>query len=110
MADKLHCVKKTLRLMPEEAKVLAQKAESAGMCEADYLRFLISQKPNDYPEIRGMLKQLINEVNRIGNNINQVVHNNNSELYRREDKEHLIAYMKKLNLVVKEVVEQFGYQ
>jgi hypothetical protein len=95
--------------MPVEATELAQKAATAGMCEADYLRFLISQKPNDYPEIRVMLKQLINEVNRIGNNINQVVHNNNSELYRREDKEHLIAYMKKLNLVVKEAVELFGY-
>ncbi|MHB8130245.1 MAG: plasmid mobilization relaxosome protein MobC, partial [Mobilitalea sp.] len=93
----------------EQAKDLALKADLAGMCEADYLRFLISQKPNDYPEIRVLLKQLINEVNRIGNNINQVVHNNNSELYRREDKEHLIAYMKKLNLAVNEAVGQFGY-
>ena len=109
MSDRIHCIKKTLRLMPEEAKDLAQKAALAGMCEADYLRLLISQKPNDYPEIRALLKQLINEVNRIGNNINQVVHNNNSELYRREDKEHLIAYMKKLNLTVKEAVGQFGY-
>ena len=109
MADKIHCIKKTLRLMPEQAKDLALKADLAGMCEADYLRLLISQKPNDYPEIRVLLKQLINEVNRIGNNINQVVHNNNSELYRREDKEHLIAYMKKLNLAVKEAVGQFGY-
>lgn len=108
MADRIHCVKKTLRLMPEEAKELAQKAEMAGMCEADYLRFLISQKPNDYPEIRILLKQLTNEINRIGNNINQVVYNNNSELYRREDKENLNAYMKKLNLTMKEVVEQFG--
>jgi len=109
MADKIHCIKKTLRLMPEQAKDLALKADLAGMCEADYLRFLISQKPNDYPEIRVLLKQLINEVNRIGNNINQVVHNNNSELYRREDKEQLIAYMKKLNLALKEAVGQFGY-
>jgi len=109
MADKIHCIKKTLRLMPEQAKDLALKAGLAGMFEADYLRFLISQKPNDYPEIRVLLKQLINEVNRIGNNINQVVHNNNSELYRREEKEHLIAYMKKLNLAVKEAVGLFGY-
>lgn len=109
MADKIHCIKKTLRLMPEQAKDLALKADLAGMCEADYLRLLISQRPNDYPEVRVLLKQLINEVNRIGNNINQVVHNNNSELYRREDKEHLIAYMKKLNLAVKEAVGQFGY-
>ena len=26
MADKVHCIRKTLRLMPEEAKMLAKKA------------------------------------------------------------------------------------
>ena len=108
MADRIHCVKKTLRLTLGEAKQLAEKAEMACMCEADYLRLLISQKPNDYPEIRILLKQLTNEINRIGNNINQVVYNNNSELYRREDKENLNAYMKKLNLTMKEVVERVG--
>ena len=51
------------------------------MCEADYLRLLISQKPNDYPEVRELLKELINEVNRIGININQIVFNNNAGLY-----------------------------
>lgn len=32
------------------------------------------QKPNDYPEIRILLRELINEVNHIGININQMVH------------------------------------
>lgn len=32
--------------------MLAKKAGESGMCEADYLRLLISQKPNDYPEVR----------------------------------------------------------
>ena len=53
--------------------MLAKKAGESGMCEADYLRLLISQKPNDYPEVRELLKELINEVNRIGININQIV-------------------------------------
>lgn len=52
MADKIHCIRKTLRLMPQEAEMLAKKAGESGMCEADYLRLLISQKPNDYPEVR----------------------------------------------------------
>ena len=65
MADKIHCIRKTLRLMPQEAEMLAKKAGESGMCEADYLRLLISQKPNDYPEVRELLKELINEVNRI---------------------------------------------
>jgi len=104
MADSIHCVKKTLRLMPEEAEELSKKAEQAKMCEADYLRLLITQKPNDYPEIRLLLKALINEVNAIGNNINQITRNYNSKLYRIEDRELLTAYMKKLNLLVKDVV------
>ena len=55
MADKIHCIRKTLRLMPQEAELLAKKAGESGMCEADYLRLLISQKPNDYPEVRKLL-------------------------------------------------------
>ena len=110
MADSIHCVKKTLRLMPKEAQQLSEKAKNAGMCEAEYLRLLITQKPNDYPEIRMLLKELINEVNAIGNNINQITRNYNSKLYREEDRELLTAYMKKLNLLVKEAVKKVGNQ
>lgn len=110
MADSIHCVRKTLRLMPKEAKELALKAKEAGLCEAGYLRLLITQKPNDYPEIRQLLKELINEVNAVGNNINQITRNHNSKLYRESDRELLSAYMKKLNLLVKEAVDQVGNQ
>ncbi len=108
MADKIHTVRKTLRLMPNEAQILAVKAKAADMNEAEYLRFLISGKPNDYPEIRILLRKLINEVNHIGVNINQIVANNNSKLYSSSDKTQLISYMRKLNVTVKEAVEQIG--
>ena len=97
MAGRQHSIDKLLRLTPEEAKVLAIKAKEAGMSESAYLRLLIDQKPNDYPEIRKMLKELINEVNRIGVNINQITYNNNTELYSKEDKESwkgFLAYLK----------------
>ena len=110
MADSIHCIKKTLRLMPKEAQELAEKAKSAGMCEADYLRLLITQKPNDYPEICILLRELINEVNAIGNNINQITRNHNSKLYRETDREFLSACMKKLNLLVKEAADKIGNQ
>lgn len=110
MADKVHCIKKTLRLTLEESKMLAVKAKESDMNEAEYLRLLISQKPNDYPEIRKLIKELINEVNHIGVNINQIVHHHNYELYSKEDREQLIAYMKKLNKSVKEVVVIIGDQ
>ena len=87
MADSIHCIKKTLRLKPAEAEVLALKAAEAGMCEAGYLRLLITQKPYDYPETRMLLKALINEVNAVGNNINQITRASNSYFYSREDKE-----------------------
>ena len=93
-----------------EAEMLAKKAGESGMCEADYLRLLISQKPNDYPEVRKLLKELINEVNRIGININQIVFNNNAGLYSKEDKTQLVAYMRKLNKKVNEAVVQIGNQ
>lgn len=110
MVDRIHCVRKTLRLMPEEAKELAEKSKAAQMNEAEYIRFLIRQKPSDYPEIRKLIKELINEVNRIGININQIAFHNNSELYSKKDKEQLMAYMQKLNRSVNEVVMQIGNQ
>ena len=108
MADKVHCVRKTLRLTPMEAKILAEKSKDAGMNEAEYLRLLISQKPNDYPEIRILLRELINEVNHIGVNINQNVHHHNYELYSQADREQLIAYMKKINITLNKVVIELG--
>lgn len=80
------------------------------MKEAEYFRFLLSQKPNDYPEIRILMKELINEINHIGVNINQVVRNNNSGIYSENDKQHLLAYMKKLNVTMDEVVRKLGNQ
>lgn len=110
MSEKKHCIMKTLRLTPKEAKMLAEKAKGMEMNEASYLRLLISQKPDDYPEIRELLKQLVNEVNHIGVNINQIVHHHNYELYSKDDRVQLIAYMKKLNTVLKEVVVSIGNQ
>lgn len=110
MADTIHSVRKTLRLMPKEAKELADKASAAGMNEADYLRLLISQKPNDYPEIRKELRELINEVNRIGVNVNQIVFRANAGMYSGADKSQLVAYMRKLNTLVSEAVVKIGNQ
>ena len=110
MADKVHCIRKTLRLMPQEATVLSDKAKANGMNEAEYIRLLISQKPNEYPEVRKLLKELINEINRIGININQIVFNSNAQLYSKKDKERLVTYMKKLNQSVSEAVVKIGNQ
>ena len=108
MADTVHTVRKTLRLRPEEAEALEQNAKQMGVSEAEYLRFLLSQKPKDYPEIRTLLKELINEVNHIGVNVNQIAFHHNTSLYSNNDKELLLAYMKKLNGAVGKVVVSIG--
>ena len=110
MEKRQHSISKLLRMKPEEAKLLEEKAKQAGMTESQYLRLMISQKPNDYPEVRQLLRDLINEVNRIGVNINQITHNHNAELYSTDDKERLIAYMSKLNVAVAKVVDIVGNQ
>lgn len=49
MAGRKHSISKLLRITPDEGKLLAEKSEEAGMTESEYLRFIIRQKPNDYP-------------------------------------------------------------
>ncbi len=64
-----------------------------------------------YPEVRKLLKELINEINRIGININQIVFNSNAQLYSKEKiRNSLWAYMKKLNQSVSEAVVKIGNQ
>lgn len=101
---------KPFRLTEKEADLLKRNAKQKGIKESEYIRLLLSQKPNDYPEIRILLRELINEINAIGNNINQITRNHNSKLYRKEDRELLSAYMKKLNLLLKETIEKIGNQ
>lgn len=101
---------KPFRMTKEEATSLKQQAQERNLKESEYLRLLLSQKPNDYPEIRILLKSLINEVNAIGNNINQITRNHNAHLYSREDRELLSAHMKKLNLLMMEAVQNIGNQ
>ena len=96
---------KNFRFKEADVKLLAEKAAAMGMNESEYVRFIISQKPEDYPDIRETYKALVNEVNRIGININQIVYNHNSKFYDPQDKERLFAYMKKLNVTVKEAVQ-----
>lgn len=100
---------KRFRLGSSEAEMLKEQAEKAGMNESQYIRFLITQKPNDYPEIKKSLKELVNEVNRIGVNINEIVYNNNSMLYSQPDKNRLMAYMRRLNQTLEEAVVRLGY-
>ena len=106
MADKTTTV--SFRMNEAERKLLHEKASEYDMTESMYLRFLITQKPNDYPEIRKLLKEAINEINHIGININQIVKNNNSTFYQKEDKIKLTAYMQRVDETLQKVVKALG--
>lgn len=101
-------LRKAYRLTEEQNAELQEKVRELGMTESEFIRLLITQRPKDYPEIRQMLNGLINEVNRIGVNINEIVHNNNSVLYSDSDKTRLMAYMQKLNEMVNKAVTDIG--
>ena len=110
MEKRSHSVSKVLRMTPEEAKLLKEKSDEAGLSESGYLRLLITQKPNDYPEVRILLKQLINEINHIGTNINQIAHRVNGGYYTAGDKDRLFAYLRKIDTTIGKVVTALGYQ
>lgn len=97
-----------LRLTEEQFEILKKKSEDACYDINTYLRLLIVQKPNEYPEVRRLMTDLINEYNHIGVNINQIARNNNSGLYNHNDKVRLFAYLQKLNVSVHEVVKALG--
>lgn len=101
-------VRYTVRFRQEEAIQIQKEAEERKMTVAAYLRMMAKQKGNDYPELRKQLKTLIGEVNHVGNNINQIVKNNNSKLYYESDKRRLFACMQKMNLTLQEVVQAIG--
>ena len=101
-------LRKAYRLTEEQNAELQEKVAELGMTESEFIRLLITQRPKDYPEIRAMLNSLINEVNRIGVNINEIVHNNNSSLYSDTDKSRLMAYMQRLNEMVSKAVVDIG--
>ena len=110
MEKRTHSVSKVLRMTPDEAKLLKEKSDEEGLSESGYLRLMLTQKPNDYQEIRVLLKQLINEVNHIGTNINQIAHRVNGGYYTEGDKDRLFAYLRKIDETVSKVVGALGYQ
>jgi uncharacterized protein Yka (UPF0111/DUF47 family) len=99
---------KGFRISETEAEELSRRAAEAGMSESDYLRLCIKSSPNDFPEIRKAIKQLINEINSIGVNVNQIARNSNSGFFVPDDKVRLFAYMSRLSSLMNKVVEDIG--
>lgn len=101
---KLTC-RKEIRLSVEELGILEEKAGEQGVKVSKYLRMLITNRPRDYPEIQEQMRQLVNEINHIGVNINQITHNNNSELYYQTDKKKLYIYLQQVKQFMEQLIE-----
>lgn len=98
--------RKEIRLSAAEQEKLHKEAVKMGMTESGFLRMLLTDRPRDHPEIREELRRLNQEVNHIGVNINQIVHNHNSRLYSEEDRRRLYISMKQLKDLAGQILEK----
>ena len=74
-------IRKAVRFTEYEVKRIEKDAKERGMNFSQYIRFLTKNKPKEHIEVIKVFKQLINEVNHIGNNINQISRNCNWGFY-----------------------------
>ena len=98
--------RKEIRLSAAEHEKLQKDAAEMGVTESRFLRMLLTDRPRDHPQVREELRRLNNEVNHIGVNINQIVHNNNSRLYSEVDKHRLYVYMKQVKDLLNQILDK----
>lgn len=99
-------IRKHFKLTEETAKLLAERSKAENMNESEYIRYLLLNQ-SGHPRSRELeleIMRLRNEINKIGINVNQIVKNNNSHLYRESDKIGLNRYMEKINGLIKELI------
>lgn len=87
--DRLRTEQFLLRMLPEEKAMLEKNAFELGLSKADYLRktILYGEIIGQHPVIdKEQGRELLYEVNRIGNNINQIAYRSNvSRIVKESD-------------------------
>lgn len=99
---------KKVRFTSSEYSLVIEQAEKNKMNFSAYVRYMLSGKPKSNYELRMAIRELINEVNYIGHNINQIVRNHNSGLYLESDKKRLSEYMNSINDKVCGLAAKYG--
>lgn len=97
-------IRKQIRLNVEEAYLLSSKSKKANMCEAEYIRKLITssvikEKPDD------RFYEVMKEMRNIGNNLNQIARRTNAFGY--VDNSFYKQEADKWNNFMKEVKEKY---
>ena len=96
-------VRKSFRISEEEEQILREQCELYGMSDSAYFRFMLNRTKNSPDSVvmpkRDFLaiKELINEINHIGININQIVKNVNMKYYSDHEKRKLFALMEEIS-------------
>lgn len=111
--SRIRTEKYLLTLLPEESAMLTKNAYEYGMSKAEYLRKLIlaeSLSGKQWHMDREQAKELIYEVNRIGNNVNQIAYNTNVKRFAsNQDWEELRTdYFKLITLFCQFAIREVG--
>ena len=99
-------LRKHFKLTEETAKLLAERSKAVNMNESEYIRYLLMNQSGHLKskDTELELMRMRNEVNKIGLNVNQIVKNNNSHLYRESDKINLVKHMEEIKGMMEELV------
>lgn len=100
-------LRKHFKLTEETARILAERSKAENMNESEYIRnLLLNQSENPRSkELELEVMRLRNEINKIGVNVNQIVKNSNSHIYREDDKIDLIGYMEKITILLNDYIK-----
>lgn len=101
-----NAIRKHFKLTEETARLLAERSKAENMNESEYIRYLLLNQ-SEHPRSRELeleIMRLRNEINKIGVNVNQLVKNTNSHIYKEEDKIQLKAYLEEIVLLQKTII------
>ena len=108
LAEKTRDIVKKIRMNEKEYRMICEHTKDANMNFSAYTRMLLLNQTKTNPEYKRLLSKLITEINYIGHNINQIVRNNNSGLYKKSDKEKLMELMRLIYSKIDELTEKNG--
>lgn len=104
-------IQKNFRFSVADAEKLKSMAEQNQMSESAYIRFLLTSRPSDHKEIKMRMDSLINEVHKIGVNINQIAYACNiNPVFYNEDREKLMFYMRDCRKLLLEVMKYCNHE
>lgn len=75
----------TVRFTKKEYETLRKEAGRRHMDMSKYIRATVTKEPYENKELVEECRNLNYEINRIGNNINQIAHRHNENLYHPDD-------------------------